>query len=220
VSFRVIEPGQHQARFQRIRGLVQEHAIPDVDGIAGEVTGVDGIDDDAFVGRNSGLDGHARIEIECGRVIHQEAVRQRAETGIDVVEALVRQANRDDLEVEELADLLVRLDLGAKTVARPEPWPAAVVQAISGTFETDLLIQRQQLETVLAKPGLEVRFFRAPLVRHKVTRDGLVTIDGPGICREHHVRQLGLGLYCLDLRALGDGVAKVLPLPLGQVQAH
>jgi hypothetical protein len=44
-------------------------------------------------------------------VVHEEAVRQRAKTRIDMVEAFVRQSDRHDLEVEKLLNLFVRLYL-------------------------------------------------------------------------------------------------------------
>ena len=69
--------------------------------------------------RYTGLDRNAGVIVKRGRVIHQEAVGQRTETRVDVVEALVGETNRYDLDAEKRLDLLVRLDLCPESVAGP-----------------------------------------------------------------------------------------------------
>ena len=57
-------------------------------------------------------------------------------------------------------------------------------------------------------------------MRHEVAGDRLVAVDDAGIRREHHVRQFGLGLDRDDLGVLGNRVAQVRPLLLGELEAH
>src|SRR5690606_30631374 len=206
------ESRQHQPGFQRFRRLVQEHLVADVDGIAGEVSGVHRVHHDALVGRDAALDGDPLDVVERRRVIHQEAAGERAEARIDVVEARVGQPDRHHLDAEELLDLGMRLDFGTETVARPEARRAAIQQAVACALEADLLVEVEELETVLPEPLLEVRLLGTPLVRHEMAGDRLVAVHDARVRGEHHVRQVGLGIDRDDVGVLGERVAQGLPL--------
>lgn len=214
-----LKSGEHETCLERVRGLVQEYLIIDVDGVAGEGSCVVSVYDDAFVRWHAALDGNARLVIESRRMIQQEAVGQRTEARVDVIEARVRQSDRHNLDIKEIPDFCVRLNLRAETVPGPQPGSTAIKQTVSSALESDLVIKIEQVEPVVPEPVLEVLLFRATFVRHEVARNRLVAVNGAGIRRENHVGQLGLRLNRNDVRKLTDLVAQSGPLLLGPLEA-
>ena len=69
-------------------------------------SGVERVDNDALVRWNSAFDRNARIVVKRWRVIHQEAIRQRAEARVDVIETLIRQTYGHELDVENIFESL------------------------------------------------------------------------------------------------------------------
>ena len=58
----------------------------------------------------------------------------------------------------------------------------------AGAFEADVVVERQQLESVVTKPLLEELLLRPAFVRHEVAGNRLVSVNDAGVGREHHVR--------------------------------
>ena len=52
-------PSQYHSSFQWIRCLIENNLITDIDRVAGKVSGISRIDNDAFMRRNSTLNRHA-----------------------------------------------------------------------------------------------------------------------------------------------------------------
>ncbi len=170
--------------------------------------------------RNTTLDCHPRLVVERGRVIHEEAIFQRAETRIDVVETRVSQSDRDNFRVEERTDFLMRFDFGAEAIPCPQPGAATVDKTVARSFEADLFVKIEQFESVIDKPFLEMLFFRSALVRHEVTGDGLVTVNDTGIGSENHIRKFGLRIHHNDVGEFSHLVAQLVPLLLCPLEAQ
>ena len=60
-----------------------------------------------------------------------------------MIEACIREPDGDDFDIEEPANLLVRLDLRSKPVACPQPRATAIQQAIARALEANFLIEIQ-----------------------------------------------------------------------------
>ncbi len=81
--------------------VVEEDGGADVDGVAGEAEGVGLGDADAPGFGVAGLDLLLRWGVEGGWVVHEVAVGERAEAGVEVIEAGVDEAEGDDLDAPE-----------------------------------------------------------------------------------------------------------------------
>ena len=93
-------------RFQLVpqpgAGLVKNHAAAHIHGVAGEGQGVGFSHHQPLCGGHAGLNQAVGIEIKRRRVIEQRAIAERAEAGIEVVEAFVHQAQRQHLHRQGL----------------------------------------------------------------------------------------------------------------------
>ena len=93
-------------RFQLVpqpgAGLVENHAAAHIHGVAGEGQGVGFSHHQPLCGGHAGFNQAVGIEIKRRRVIEQRAIAERAEAGIEVVEAFVHQAQRQHLHRQGL----------------------------------------------------------------------------------------------------------------------
>src|SRR5210317_2323546 len=153
-------------------------------------------------------------------MVHEKAVSQWAEAGIDVIEARVCQSNRHDFYVEKPADLGMSLDFCPETISRPEPRTVTVEQAVTRTFKTDIVIEIQQVIAIFDEPLLEELLFGPPLMRHEMARYCLVAVNHARICREYHVRQFRLRLDRDNVGKFGDLVAQSFPLLFSTLDAQ
>ena len=62
-------------------------------------------------------DGALAVAIEGGRVPHRAPVGQRAKAGVEMVEPVFDQLDRDNEAIQNLSDDLVRANIRAETVA-------------------------------------------------------------------------------------------------------
>ena len=78
----------------------------------------------------------------------------------------------------------------------------------------------EQIEAIVGEPLLEMRLLRPSFLRHEMTRDGFIAVNGAGIRGKHHVGQFRLRIDRHDLGDLSDRITQILPLPLRKVEAH
>ena len=90
-----------------------------VDSVAGEVDGVRFANGDSFFGWVEGLDAQKREVVEGIGKVHDEAIFERGETGIEVVEARVDKVERGDRNAPCLAQRPVAGDCSAGTMSHP-----------------------------------------------------------------------------------------------------
>ena len=98
----------------------------------------------------------AAVVVERVGVIDRLAGGQRAEAGVEVVEARVDQLQRQDLDAEPLAEPLVAPHVAADAVAGEQR--LAAEQGVAGPLEVAALGGRcSTVEAVRGEPGVEVR---------------------------------------------------------------
>ena len=116
-------------------GLVENHAAAHIHGVAGEGQGVGFSHHQPLGGGHAGFNQAVGIEIKRRWVIEQGAIAERAEAGIQVVEAFVHQAQRQHLYRQGLGQQWMGSQLRAEAVARPQPTAAAIQQGVAGPLK-------------------------------------------------------------------------------------
>src|SRR5262249_40472279 len=127
------------------------------------------------------------VAIEGGREIQEFPAAQGAQAGIEVIEALVNQFERDDLSVEQVAERRVHTDIRSLSITT-EP-DLRKSQEVPGPLEEAARIQRDDFVRLPTKPVLKVRLFPLPFCIAKTARHCLASKDDTGICGEYEIGQ-------------------------------
>lgn len=142
---------QRRAREAGDDGVVEHHRI------AGEVERVGTVDGEALRRRHARRDRVERALIEGVGMVEHAPARQRTEAGVEVIEALVDEPKRHDLDVEQLGQLAIRLERGADTVAAPQKRLARLEERVTLAFERPAAREVGDAPTLRLEPGAVVR---------------------------------------------------------------
>src|SRR5918994_1707795 len=156
-----------------------------------------------------------RIPIECRRVEERLFVREGTDTGVEVVEPLVRQFEGKNFLLDDFRDLMMRGDIRADMVSgKPR---ISTLQQIALALKAMLLRQMHDLKALMAKPLLEMCSLATSNIVAEVADDKLVLPDEAGIGRKDHVRQPELSLDQADIdgQPILEEPAQGIPLLLG-----
>src|SRR5439155_11296015 len=129
-----VAPGR-QALTERVAREVRDHRATGHDRVAREVESVGRVHLEALLCRHARGDALERLAVEGGGVVEDASLGERAEAGVEVVEALVDQAEGDDLDVQHLRQVAVRLERGAHAVAAPEERRAGLEERVALALE-------------------------------------------------------------------------------------
>jgi hypothetical protein len=99
-----LESAQLEVRVEFVADVVEEDGAADVDGVAGELEGIRFGDADALLLAVAGFDFCLRFAIEGGREVHNVAVGERAEAGVEVIEAGIDEAQGDNFDVPKIGE--------------------------------------------------------------------------------------------------------------------
>ena len=133
-------------------GAVHHDVVADIDHVAGERGGIVVADGDALFRRDELLDLDDGIGVERARIIDEVTAFQRAETGIEMIKALVGEAQGDDAHVERLGQRGMGAEVGAHPVADPEQAALAVEQGVAFALEWDVAREIGNLEAGALEP--------------------------------------------------------------------
>lgn len=139
--------------------LVEDDGVVDVDCVAGEVNGVRLGDDDAFGGWVEGFDGGDGGGVEGFGVVHDVAVCQWREAGVEVVETWIDEVKRDDLDVPDFAKEMMAGGGGAGTVAGPEAGAVGGEESVAFAFEGEAAGDVKDRVASVLEPATEVLLF-------------------------------------------------------------
>ena len=167
---------------------------------------------DALFDRDELLDLDDGIGVEGAWVIDEVTAFEGAEAGIEVIEALIGQPERDDAEIEGFGEGGMRAEIGAHAVADPEQAAFAVEEGVAFALERDVAGEIGDLEPGVAEPFFEMFALVLALAVEEAADDGFLFEDDAAIGGEDHVREAGSGLDEIDVDEFGEAVVEGLPL--------
>ena len=130
-----------------------------------------------------------------------------------MVEALVDEAERDDLDVQHLRQVAVGLERGAHAVAAPEERRARLEERVALALERPAAGQLGDAVAAAAKPLDGVPRLGRALREAEARRHEGVLVHEPRVGGEGHVGEARRGLEQLQVGARGERRAECLPLP-------
>src|SRR5438445_441360 len=202
-----------QALAERVAREVRDHRAAGHDRVARTVEGVGRVHLAALLGRHARGDAVERVAVEGVGVVEEAALGERAETGVEVVEALVDQAQRHDLDVHHLRQVAVRLERGTHAVAAPEERRSRLEERVALALERPPARELDDAAAAAAKPLDGVaRLGRALGEAEACGHEGVV-VHEPRVGGEGHVGEARRGLEQLQVGARGERRAECLPLP-------
>jgi hypothetical protein len=137
--------------------------------------------------RHARFDGFERLAVERLGVVDDAPVRQRTEARVEVVEALVDQAKRNDLQVESVGEVAVRLERRADAVAAPYERLAGLEERVALALEGPAPGQLDDAIAVLTEPLDDVPRLGVSLREAEAGRNERLAVYQAGVRRERHV---------------------------------
>ncbi len=195
--------------------MIGDERLAEHDGVAAKTKGVLGADLHAVGLGDAGVDGLERAAVERGGVVHKAAVGQWGEASIEMIKALVDQAQRNNFAPENFREPPVREQSTAYAVARPEDWRALgarMEKRIAFAFERELAGKILHHELLFLKPPAKMRHLRRALRHAENGRYKHIIQREAGVGDEAHIRQMRRGLHHAHLGALGDDGVESVPL--------
>jgi len=169
---------------------VQDNVLADHDRIAREAEGFLFVHDDPDW--KVRLDHPAGVFIERWGEVGESPLVERAETGIQVVEARVAQVEGKRAQPEEVRHGVVRTDIRPEMVAGEEVAPYR--EGVAFTLKVEVSGQRDDAVTMLGEPLVEVGLFllalgKAEAAGNEGIADGQTGIRGKDKVREARARR-------------------------------
>ena len=127
---------------------------------------------------------------------HGAAISKRTEAGIKMIEPRVHKLNGERQAIQEIADPLMRANVGSKTIAAEQHIAAKVRVAFA--LKNKVLWQSHNFVIVVGKPAFKVGRFALPFLMSKSATDEPGSHNQAGIGRENHVGQARLWFYRFD----------------------
>jgi len=195
-----------------VADVVEEDVASDVDGVAGELQGIGFGDADAVLVAVARLDFQLGFAVEGGREIHDVAIRERAEAGVEVIEAGIDEAEGDDLDVPEIGELAMAVLQCARAMAGPKAGAVRLKERVAFAFKGRETGNVANGEAGIGEPAAEVGFFSLTFAMMEAAQRDDAVADQTGVGGEDHVWGSGLGLDEADLSNLAEGAVELVPL--------
>ena len=176
----VVKPGLRGRTSYR-----KDNMFSDADGITGEPQCfILGNGEAKPIGNTVGYSRLA-VGIECGWEIQQLTATQGTETGIEMVETIVHQFERDNLLVKPRTENREGMDIRSLSIAA-EP-DIRKAQEVPGSFKTQTSLNRHDIIAVFTKPSFKMSLLSLPFRIPEVADNRSLSDNDPGIGGKHEI---------------------------------
>ena len=208
---------------ERWTGMIHDHRPVQYQRVAGESQRIGFGNLQAVFDGNSLTDVAQRHFIKCGCIVHDASATQRRETGVQVIEPLVDQAQGSDFDIQGFTDRPMRFQRTAHPVSRPQHGTVFAVrlkQSVSFPFERGICQRVRNLEAGGTEPLRVHRRLRLSLVHAERTGNEMVANHQAGIGSKAHIRQVIRPFEHLDFGQSADDPVQCVPLLHGDRFPH